>query len=182
MSDERHPLGELDKAAAAVFWGEYVAAHPSSARLDDEYTVEAFGDSVELADSLLREVTHGAKRATAELVSAWAHDGEALPRIGGHWVACDGSGNPAVILRTTELRIATFDQVDAQFAFDEGEDDRTLHSWRREHSTYWRRTAAAAGTEWSENDEIVLERFRVVWPPEYADRVEKNHSEPGPTA
>jgi uncharacterized protein YhfF len=169
MSDERHSLGDLDTAAAAAFWGEYVAAHPSLARPGDEYTVEAFGDSVELADSLLREVTHGAKRATAELVSAWADDNEPLPRIGGHWVACNGSGSPAVILRTTELRIATFNEVDAQFAFDEGEDDRTLESWRREHSTYWRRTSAAAGKEWSENDEIVLERFRVVWPPEFAD-------------
>jgi uncharacterized protein YhfF len=169
MSDDRHPLGELDRAAAATFWADYVAAHPEFASLDDEYSVEAFGDSVELADSLLREVTHGAKRATAELLSAWADDGEAPPRIGGHWIACDGSGRPAVVLRSTELRIAPFDQVDAQFAFDEGEDDRTLESWRREHSKFWTRTCAARGKVWSESDEIVLERFRVVWPPEFAD-------------
>ncbi|WP_446740553.1 hypothetical protein [Ornithinimicrobium sp. CNJ-824] len=31
------------------------------------------------------------------------------------------------------------------------------------------RTCAARGESWSEDQEIVLERFAVVWPPEHAD-------------
>ncbi len=162
-------LPEVDRAAADAFWAAYSTAYPSAAAGAPEYTVEYFGDSPRLADELLRAVTHGPKRATAELVDAFVADGEALPRIGGHWIACDGTGQPAVILRTTELRIATFCDVDAAFAFDEGEDDRTLESWRREHRRYWTRTCAARGATWSEQDEIVCERFTVVWPPELAD-------------
>ncbi|WP_309082301.1 ASCH domain-containing protein [Zhihengliuella sp.] len=141
----------------------------------DDYTVEYFGDSPALADALLREVTHGAKRATATLELEFAEEGEPMPRIGSHWIACHGTGAPAVILRTTELRLAAFDDVDAAFAFDEGEDDRTLESWRREHERYWRRTRGAAGHEWSPEETarpgrgIVLERFAVVWPPDLAD-------------
>lgn len=158
-----------DRAAADAFWAAYATAHPDVVRVAPDYTVESFGDSPRLADALLREVTHGAKRATAELATAFHADGDQLPRIGSHWIACDGRGHPAIIMRSTELRLATFNEVDEAFAFDEGEDDRTLASWRREHRRYWERTCAARGVEWSEDDEIVLERFRVVWPPEFAD-------------
>ena len=50
---------------------------------------------------------------------------------------------------------------------DEGEDDRSLESWRENHSRYWRRTAAALGFEWTEAHEILFERFSVVWPELY---------------
>lgn len=163
------PLPAPDRAAADAFWADYAAAHPDVVRVAPDYTVESFGDSPRLADALLREVTHGAKRATAELATAYHADGDQLPRIGSHWIACDGRGHPAIIMRSTELRLATFNEVDEAFAFDEGEDDRTLASWRREHRRYWERTCAARGVAWSEDDEIVLEGFRVVWPPEFAD-------------
>jgi len=165
MSDTLPPV---DHDAAAAMWAAYAAAHPSAAAAS-EYTVEHFGDSPALADALLRAVTHGPKRATAELVDAYTAAGDPLPRIGSHWIACDGAGRPVVVLRTTELRLATFDEVTADFAYDEGEDDRTLESWRREHRRYWTRTCAARGAAWSEQDEIVCERFAVVWPPELAD-------------
>lgn len=157
----------LDHAAAAVMWAQYAAAHPHAA--GDAYVVDRFGDSAALSDALLGVVLDGRKRATAELVAEFAASDEALPRIGSHWVACDGAGRPRLVLRTTELRIATFDEVDERFAHDEGEDDRTLASWRREHRRYWERTCARRGAVWSETDEIVLERFAVVWPPEHAD-------------
>ncbi|WP_347876851.1 ASCH domain-containing protein [Microbacterium sp. BK668] len=76
---------------------------------------------------------------------------------------------PRLVIRSVELRLCVFNDVDAQFAFDEGEDDRSLESWRRNHRRYWERGAAARGATWLETDEIVLERFSVVWPPEFAD-------------
>lgn len=163
------PASNPDAAKAAAFWAAYAAAHPARVRSCPDYTVEHFGDSARLADELLHEVTHGGKRATAELADEFAADGDPLPRIGSHWVACDSTGEPRVILRSIEFRLGTFDSVDEAFAWDEGEDDRSLASWRDNHSRYWRRTCARRGAVWSEDDEIVLERFRVVWPPELAD-------------
>ena len=65
--------------------------------------------------------------------------------------------------------LGDFNSADAAFAWDEGEDDRSLESWRTEHRRYWQRGCAARGAVWRESDEIVFERFRVVWPPELAD-------------
>jgi uncharacterized protein YhfF len=159
----------LDIDAAARMWAEYLAAFPNDAQADPQYTVERFGDSARLADELLFEVTHGVKRATAELVAGYEAVGDPIPHAGSHWIACDGGGQPRVVIRTTEVRIAPFTDVDEAFARDEGEGDRTLESWRREHRRYWTRVCAARGTTWSENDDIVLERFALVWPPDLRD-------------
>lgn len=159
----------LNTDAAARMWHEYAATEPAGLPAAPEYTVESFGDSPALADELLALVLEGRKRATAGLVADFVHHGELLPRIGGHWVVCDGAGEPRVILRTVELRIGPFSSVDERFAFDEGEDDRTLASWRDGHRRYFTRVSAARGQVWSEDDEVSFERFRVVWPPEHAD-------------
>ncbi len=150
-------------------WEMYAAAHPEAVSASPEYTVERFGDSQRLANELLENVLSGRKRATAELVADFIARGDQVPRIGSHWIACDGQGVPRIVIRSTELRIGSFGSADAAFAADEGEDDLSLASWQREHRNYWTRVSSAQGREWSENDEIVFERFAVVWPPQHAD-------------
>jgi len=169
MSEPLPPVAPPDLAAAERMWAEYASAHPEALVAGAEYVVEGFGDSAPLADALLDLVLHGPKRATAALSIEYAEEGEQLPRIGGHWIACDGSGAPRAILRTTELRLGDFDSVDEAFARDEGEDERTREAWQREHRRYWERTRAAAGSAFDPADEIVFERFSVVWPPRHAD-------------
>jgi uncharacterized protein YhfF len=159
-----------DRPAAEQMWEAYVAARPELVVAGDEHTVEQFGDSPSLADALLRLVLEGDKRATAELVAEFAHADQPLPRVGSHWIACDGAGTPRVVLRSVELRVGPFHSADAAFAHAEGEDDRTLDSWRDNHRRYWQRTCAARGAAFSEQDEVVFERFEVVWPPALADR------------
>jgi len=148
-------------------WADYLAAYPAAAGAAPDYTVEHFGDSAELADELLALVLSGKKRATAELADELA--GDPLPRIGGHWIACSGDGAPRVIVRSTELRIGPFSLADEAFARDEAEGDGSFDYWERGHRRYWTRTCAARGAVWSEDDEIVFERFTIVWPPEHAD-------------
>ena len=163
------PLPPVDRARAAELWSAYCAAHPELVALQDDPPVEAFGDSVELADELLALVLNGPKRATAGLVADFTADQEPLPRIGGHWVACDGSGTPRAVLRTVGLRLGVAESVDDAFAWDEGEGDRTRADWLRGHRGYWQRVCRARGEEFSEDQEVVFERFRVVWPPEHVD-------------
>lgn len=153
-----------DFEAAARLWDEYAAAFPEQAAADPEYQVEVFGDGPELADALLELVLTGVKRATSSLVAEYVQEGAQLPRIGSHWIACDGAGVPRAVLRTVQLRLGTFFEADEQFAWEEGEDDRTLQSWRHAHRTFWERTSAAAGRSWSEADEIVFEGFELAWP------------------
>jgi uncharacterized protein YhfF len=54
-------------------------------------------------------------------------------------VASDGKGRPRVVLTTRELVQRRFDDVDEQFAYEEGEGDRSLRYWREAHKRYFTR-------------------------------------------
>ncbi|HYO37395.1 MAG TPA: ASCH domain-containing protein [Geodermatophilus sp.] len=150
-------------------WRACRAAAPGPLPPEEDPWIGRFGDSAAMATQLLGLVLAGTKRATVGLVRDSADDGEPLPRIGGHWVACDGDGAPRCVLRTVELRLGPLAGVDDAFAWDEGEGDRTRAWWITAHLAYFRRTCAARGRDWSDELELVFERFRVVWPPEVAD-------------
>lgn len=160
-------LAPVRRDDALALWREYAASRATSAPPEEEPWVGRFGDGAALADDLLALVLAGTKRATADLVHHHVMDAEPLPRIGGHWVVCDSAGTPRCVLRTVELRVGILTSVDDAFAWDEG--DRTRTSWLENHESYFRRGLAARGVEWSDDLEVVFERFRVVWPPEVAD-------------
>src|SRR5262245_59870902 len=101
----------------------------------------SFGDNPELADELLALVLAGKKRATC-----WAADDSApmQAEIGRMDVVLDGAGVPRAIIKTVELTKRRFDEVDAAFAYDEGEGDRSLDYWREAHKTYFTRKGCFA--------------------------------------
>jgi uncharacterized protein YhfF len=66
-----------------------------------------------------------------------------FPRPGYLWILIDGAGGPVRVVRTTQVDVVEFADVDAAFAWDEGEGDRSLSSWRDAHMRYFGRQAAA---------------------------------------
>jgi uncharacterized protein YhfF len=151
---------------------DYWSTFRASAGLDASagYEVVAFGDSPEMSDELAALVLHGPKRATAGLLRDFASGGESMPVSGGYVIVVDGRGAPRCIWRTTEVAVKPLDQVDATFAWDEGEGDRTLAWWLDAHRRYFRRQGEREGFVFDDSLPVVLERFIVVWPPEVADR------------
>ncbi|MET1006295.1 MAG: ASCH domain-containing protein [Propionibacteriaceae bacterium] len=166
----RTPTGPVDREAAETMWREYCAVHPEAARRGGLDYVGQFGDSVEMADELVGLVIRGVKTGTAGLLSDFDLDTDPLPRIGGHWIACDGSGAPRVVLQSVDLRLGSIDSVDDAFAWDEGEMDRTRDSWLEGHRRFWQRARADLTETGSPSSEVVFERVRVVWPPAEAAR------------
>jgi uncharacterized protein YhfF len=127
-------------------------------------SADPFGDSPELADELIRLVLDGPKRATAGMLAEFEREGAPVDRVGDRWIALDGAGHPRAVLRVTEVRIGPFDSVDAAFAWDEGEGDRTLDNWKADHLAYFTRRCAELRIAWSEVDvPIVFQRFELVW-------------------
>jgi len=112
----------------------------------------SFGDSPGLADELAELVLADKKRATC-----WAASEGPQTEIGKRMVMLDGSGVPRAVIETVELTQQRFGEVDEAFAFEEGEGDRTLVSWRRAHRNYFGRQ----GT-FSPDMLLYCERFRLV--------------------
>lgn len=156
---DRTPLGHPDLASARALWDAYRGS--GAAAPQELPPVEAFGDCVEMAGELLALVRRGVKTATASLA------GEDVIAAGDHWIVCDGSGAAAVVLRTEEVRVGPLDSVDDDFAWAEGEGDRSRSSWLEGHRRFFSREAPEGFGA------VVFERFRVVWPEADARRAEE---------
>jgi uncharacterized protein YhfF len=159
-------VSEPDERVEA-FWQEFCAATGTDPAT--RHDVYAFGDSPELAGQLLELVLTGPKRATAGLVVEYEHAGDPLPVVGTLSVVLDGSGAPRCVLRTTDVRVAPLNTVDAAFAHDEGEGDRTLAWWRAARDGSTARAPPAIGIEVDRVDlwdlDCVFERFELAWTP-----------------
>ena len=112
----------------------------------------AFGDGPELADELLGLVIRGIKTATCS-----TEDEPNTSTPGERWIVRDGHGEPRCVIETTEVSYRRFDEVDANFAFEEGEGDRSLDHWRKAHRAYFTRQG-----KFSEDMMLMCERFRLV--------------------
>lgn len=105
-----------------------------------------------MAYELAALVLAGKKTATC-----WAASDGLLTEVGKRMVVLSGSGRPLAVIETVELQRRRFHEVDAAFAHDEGEGDRSLAHWRSAHRAYSTRLGRFA-----EDMRLCCERFRVV--------------------
>jgi len=112
----------------------------------------AFGDGPELADALLDLVIKGVKTATC---STEDEPNTSMP--GERWMVLDGRGEPRCVIESTEVSYRRYTEVDAAFAYEEGEGDRSLTYWRAAHRRYFGRQG-----KFSEDMMLMCERFRLV--------------------
>jgi uncharacterized protein YhfF len=123
----------------------------------------AFGATPEQADELLALVLAGDKTATAGALWDYEAEGEPVPAVGGLSIVLDGGGHPRALIVTTDVSVVPFDEVDGDHAAAEGEDDRTLDSWRRIHEQFFTRYPAH-DRGFQRDMPVVLERFRLLYP------------------
>lgn len=94
----------------------------------------AFGDTAEMADSLLALVRSGTKTATC-----WAGAHGQRATIGLQAVITDSSGRPGAAIEIIALESIPFLQVSAEHAHAEGAGDQSLAFWRAYHEAWFRR-------------------------------------------
>ena len=129
-----------------------------------EYQIWHFGDSDSLARDLANLVLRGPKRATAGLLWEAELDPGMMPVQGGYSLVTDHAGAPLLIIRTTQVEIRPYREVDADFAAAEGEGDGSLRYWREAHGAYFSRRCEAIGRTPSDDMPVILERFALVYP------------------
>ncbi len=145
------------------FWQQFCAKNPD-VNAGEPYQVWYFGNDSKMAKELVRLVLQGKKTATASLFWEYENKPEDEPIVDGYSVVTNFEGNPMCVLRTTELRVLQFNEVDEQFAFDEGEGDQSLDYWREVHWDYFSRRCVEIHKEPSNTMLINCERFKLLYP------------------
>ena len=147
--------------AARAFWETYVdseigAGHPAPHLYD---TMMIGGDAAS-ADIGAQLILSGRKTTTSALPSDFGGAGQRPPRPGDLSLVLDGRGDPVCIVRTVSVKTQPFRNVDEAFAWDYGEWDGTLATWRDRMLAYY----ADRLMEDPLDTPLVCERFTRVWP------------------
>ncbi len=147
-----------------AYWKSYLATLPESSTIREErYVAEGWGDSPQMADELGALISAGTKAATCSALWEYEAEGEPLPEVGSKTLVLDGSGTPLCIVETTEVEVKLYDEVDAHFAYEEGEGDRSLEYWQEAQWRFFSHALPNIGREPTTDMPLVCERFRVIY-------------------
>lgn len=133
-------------------------------KYDNIVDTYAMGDSPQLADELLSLVLSGKKTASCDALRFYEQELIPLPEVGDRYILLDGAGRQAALIEIIETFQRRFDEIDEDFARQEGEGDLSLASWQEGHKTYFERNGG-----FSPNMMLVCERFCVIEAPDRDD-------------
>ena len=154
----------MNKAAIEAYWQTFLDTLPdNSPWRQAAYVAEAWGDSPRLAQELADLIVAGIKTATCSALWDWQAEQEPLPEVGLLTIVLDGQSQPVGIVETVEVTIRLYNEVDAQFAYEEGEGNRSLDYWREAHWRFFSRTLPPIGKQPTEDMPLVCERFRLIY-------------------
>jgi uncharacterized protein YhfF len=154
----------VDDDRIEAYWRSYLdTLPPDSPTHNEQYLAEGWGDSPQMAHELGALISAGTKTATCSALWEYEAEGESLPEVGVKTVVLDGNGDPMCIIETTEVEVRPYDEVDARFAYEEDEGDRSLEYWRGAHWRFFSRTLRGIDKEPAMDMPLVCERFRVIF-------------------
>lgn len=139
-----------------AFW--LIAKFQSGVQVDAMPPAWAFGHDDE-ADEIARRVVEGEKTATTAAAWAFEADGVPLPEPGDLAIVLDARDHPRALIRTTDVRVVPFREVDESHARADGAS--SLAQWRAEHAEFLR---ADASHPFTDDMKLVLETFDVLHP------------------
>ncbi|SFR35267.1 Uncharacterized protein YhfF [Robiginitalea myxolifaciens] len=153
----------MKNASAKRLWGDYLDKHLEYAFVD-EPRVRHFGDNPELANTCLKLVLEGKKRASSQSLLGLQYREEALPKLGDFTVLTDWEGEAKCIMRTTAVRLKPFFSISSSYAKMEGEGDGSLDYWKTQHWDYFTRELEPFGRVPRDSMIVVCEVFERVFP------------------
>lgn len=148
-----------------AFLDQYLAQLTEAERRDiPQVLAEYFCADEYNANECARLINLGIKTATCSLKQGYLTDDQPLPQVGNLTVVLDWAENPICIVKVTDVECCPFNQVSEDFAQSEGEGDGTYAWWRKAHIDFFSQYAQEVGANFSEESELVLERFEKVYP------------------
>jgi uncharacterized protein YhfF len=129
----------------------------------DTPSIGIFGNSRESSAKLIDLIINSDKRATTSLLWGWQAEGEIPAQVGELEIVVDWDKNPVAIIKYDEVFIIPFNEVTAEYAYDEAEGDRTLESWREGHWKFFTWHCEMIGRIPEQTMPVVCTRFQLLF-------------------
>ena len=102
----------------------------------------------------------GAKTSTSSLLAEFSAEDDPLPVAGQRYVLVDSDTRAVGVVEVTEVRTLPLNELDLEFAREEGEGYESVAAWRRAHERFWKTNAP--GITRDDSTVVVAERFRLI--------------------
>ncbi len=152
----------MKNASARNLWGDYLDAHLEYAS-EQAPKVNYFCDNEKDANTSIKLINKGLKKATAHSLLGLQLRNEPLPKIGDFRVVTNWEGQAKSIVRTISVKMTPFFNIDEHHALMEGEGDKSLAYWKKNHWDYYTRELAPYNRVPRESMIIVCEVFEKVF-------------------
>lgn len=146
-----------------TYWKNFKAQHPEVETDQYDTTVMGFEGDTEVNDDLANLIKTGVKTATASAYDLYAISGEHMPEVGEYSIILDGRNQPVCIIKDVVVETIPLMEVSAEHAYHEGEEERTLEQWRRDHIDFFKKEYAEYNQPFNDNIPILCEVFEVVY-------------------
>ncbi|MFD2617848.1 ASCH domain-containing protein [Terrilactibacillus laevilacticus] len=141
-------------------WSNYLKLMNKNIQTKRSYDVWSFGTQAdELADLVLKEK----KTATTSLYYLYEIENEKLPEKGDIGIITNSKGDAKCIIQTKQVDVLPFYEVTSDFAFKEGEGDRSLEYWRKVHIQFFENELKEINKAFSEDMLVVCEEFEMIY-------------------
>ncbi|WP_144512529.1 ASCH domain-containing protein [Bacillus sp. FJAT-22090] len=144
-------MNELAKKYWNVFW--------QGKEKPKSVSAWQFGGS---PDELAQLVIDGVKSATCSGHIFYEIEKEPLPKVDDYSIVLNSKDQPVCIIRTSEVTIVPMNKVTEEFAYAEGEGDRSYEYWKRVHIDFFTDALGEVGLDYSEDMLLVCERFELI--------------------
>ncbi len=145
------------------FWEAFCDHNMDLDRNELYYDVWQFLGGAKGCDRLASLVLAGIKTATSSIYETFELDDMKVPEAGDYSIVLDSEEVPLFIIKDTNVEIKKFGEIDAEFAFKEGEGDQSLEYWRRVHEKYFSQICEEYGIEFNEDTLVLCEEFELVF-------------------
>ncbi|MGL5068496.1 MAG: ASCH domain-containing protein [Sarcina sp.] len=127
-----------------------------------EYDTWYFGDE-EIVDELFELTVKEEKRATTSLHCLYEFEKEKLPKVDSFSVVTNFNGSKKCVIKIDKVTVLPFKDVTKEFAFREGEGDKSLKYWQEMHIKFFNKELEKYNKVFSEDMLVVCEEFTCVY-------------------
>lgn len=160
--NERRETNDQIINSMTEYWGAFQKKHSG---YDDVKQPQSFYycDNKKDADECAELVVKKIKQATSPSVWWFKKNSEAFPQVGDLAIVTNWDGAPKAVIKTTKVEIVKFKDITSEYAFTEGEGDKTLAYWKKAHWDYYTNEMKKFDEYPTEEMEIVCEYFETIW-------------------
>lgn len=141
-------------------WGNFKLQNPN---LPDHYEFLTFGQTESAANKSAALVLEGLKTAKTTLLLEYQEEKKSIPTKGDYAIILDGRHQAIGVVQILKVRVIPFDEVTDEIAYEEGEGDRTLSTWREFYQLYFQQQCKANQHSFSTKIEVVCIQFELVY-------------------